>query len=275
MRTPIPTLCTAFGLALLIAACGGGGDDPGAETGARSSGGPELEDQQVIEAILNGCARSGTDELLALFESLAPFVSGSRLPPGFTVTGFDLRGGTISWSFDVENDGVVDVRGTSGFRTSADAPYIPAGFLTLVPPLGDPANLPTVLAGLPDGTILRSTFNMTRGFATTGSADIVFANATGRDAVPSMTHGTLTMAQPDCEVVYTWTDVAIPDLNAGTPPLPTATVDVRITAPEGVLLGSATFDGTTTATLDLMLDGTATARSYLLDLETGALTPVA
>lgn len=270
------THCTwilALLAALVLGACGGGGEDVAGAGGAPDADSTTLTDQERIQAILQGCAASSTDELLALFQVLAPFLdtSSTAAPPGLTITGVNLLAGTIDWALDVENNGSIDATGTAGFRTAADTPYIPLSLLTL---LTDISGLPAVIAALPDGTILRTSFNMTRGFTATGSADVSFANPDGTSATPSTSTGTVTISQPDCSTRYTWTDVAVPDLSSGTLVYPNTVVAMEITSGQDTVTGTVAFDGTSTATIDTALQGSGTAQQFLFDLETGTLTAV-
>ena len=259
---------------LTLAACGGGGsdvagsgdDDPNADS-------TTLTSQEQIQQILQGCAASSTDELLALFQILQPFLesdSQSSVPPGLTFTGIDLLDGTIDWVIDFDDNGSNDATGTAGFRTPSDQPYVP----NLLPLLGGASGLPAVIAGLPDGTILRSTFNMSRGFTATGSADVVFANPLGTEATPSASSGNVTITQPDCTVRFEWTNVSIPDLTTtpGTVPYPNTTVRMQVQTAEDTVTGSVAFNGTSIATIDSMLQSTGESQSFMFDLETGALT---
>jgi hypothetical protein len=53
---------------------------------------------------------------------------------------------------------------------------------------------------------------------------------------------------------------------------PTVALDVRISATQGVLAGTATLDGTPIVILALRLDG-GSLMTFLLDLQTGQVTP--
>lgn len=260
--------------ALALGACGGGGGDvAGAGSDSEET---LLTNQQRIQEILQACAASSADELLALLEVLSPFLDpdGTGTPPGFTITGFNLVTGTIDWAIDVANDGSVDATGTAGFRTAADAPYVPlAALATLVPPLGAISNLPTVLAGLPDGTILRTSFSLTGNFTGAGNVDVSFTNPDGSSAVPSTSSGNVTISQPECTARISWAGVAVPDLAGGGLVYPNSVMTLEVQTNEDAVTGTITFDGTSTATIDAGLQGSDATQQLLLDLETGVLTP--
>lgn len=258
--------------ALALSACGGGGATGvlGAGPDADSS---TLTNNERIQQVLEGCAASSTDELLALLEQLTPFLDPDAIAttPGFQITSINPLAGTLDWALDLENDGTVDATGTAGFRTPADTPYFPLSFLTL---LGDVANLPGLIAGLPDGTIFRTSFTMTRVVTTTGSVDVVFANPDGTNATPASSSGTATVTQPDCTARFTWTDVAVPDLQSPTLTYPNTVVTMQIDTAQDTITGTVAFNGTSVATIDATLQGTGTTQQFLFDLETGQLTPV-
>ena len=260
---------------LPLGACGGGS---GSGTTTVTT---DVDTDQVaaararIQQLLEGCAASSTDELLALIQILSPFLTpdSTAVPPGLSITGFSLLNGTVDWAMDIENDGTDDATGTAGFRTPSDTPYVPLDFLTLLPPLGDVSNLPTVLAGLPDGTILRTTFNLMRGVTANGSADVVFANPDGTSGAPSATSGNISIVAGDCTTSFTWTDAPIPDLSSPTFQYPTTDVGMSVQSPDDRVTGTLAFDGDETAILDATLQSTGTSERFILDLSQGTLTP--
>ncbi len=263
---------SGLGLAVLVltacfgvCACGGGSGPVDEAT---------LSDQaaaEIAQAMIEDCLRSSTEEFLmlqGLFQDLVAGGATGTNPVTFGIPSVSSAAISVPFSADLDGDGVIETTGGAGFLQPSLALLTLAGQLLI-----GTIDAQAFLESLPDGTTMNVTFNTALAFTTTGDVDVVFTSGpTG--SIPSSSSGTITTAQSDCGVTYTWTDVPLADLAAGAGTYPTASVlfAMQTAAQEGD--GTIKFDGTNVATIDLTLRPAGNSASFALDLETGAVTPV-
>ncbi len=250
---------------MLLAACGGGG-----------SGGSPLPDpppnaQELVQQALETCVRASLDELLAVQQILEAAASGGQ-QPDFRTTGVDLSNFSapgVMWAGDLDGDMVDDVTGTSRLGGLSLEQM-----LALVAALSAPSpDYASIFAGLPSGTAISSDFVATLGPNTsTGDVVLVMSNPTGQQAVPDATSGTLITSGLVCDVTWSWSDLAIADL--ATQPYPIAEFDFDAATAQGHILGTVHMNGTNQATIETVLLPSQFQSDFLLDLDTGLVTPL-
>lgn len=232
---------------------------------------PEPTAAEIAQAMIEECLRSSADEFLtlqALFQDLVAGGATGTNPVTFGVPSISSAAIIVPFSADLDGDSVVETTGGAGFLQPSVALLALAGQLVL-----GTIDAQAFLESLPDGTTMNVTFNTTLAFTTTGDVDVVFTSGpTG--SIPSSSSGTITTAQPDCSVTYTWTDVPLAVLASGAGTYPTATVQYTMTTPTQSGDGSIVFDGTSTATIDMTLRPSGESSSFTLDLDSGAVARV-
>jgi hypothetical protein len=232
---------------------------------------PEQTAAQIAQAMIEDCLRSSADEFLMLQELFQTLVAGGATgtnPVTFGIPSVSSAAITVPFSADLDGNGVIETTGGAGFLQPSLALLTLAGQLVL-----GTIDAQAFLESLPDGTTMNITFNTALAFTTTGDVDVVFTSGpTG--SIPSSTSGTITTAQPDCSVTYTWTDVPLANLAAGPGTYPTASVQFTMQTPTQSADGSLVFDGTNMARIDMTLQPSGESSIFALDLDSGAVTPV-
>lgn len=248
-----------------VCACGGG-SGPVDDT---SLPGPTAA--EIAQGMVEDCLRSSADEFLTLqglFQELVVGGVGGTTPITFGLPSISSAAISVPYSADLDANGVIETTGGAGFLQPSVALLTLAGQLVL-----GTIDAQAFMESLPDGTTMNVTFNTTLAFTTTGDVDVVFTSGpTG--SIPSSSSGTITTAQPDCSVTYTWMDVPLANLAAGPGVYPTASVQYTMQTPAQLGDGTIVFDGTSTATIDMTLRPSGENTTFTLDLETGAVTPV-
>lgn len=259
-------LAGAFVLAgFLLPACGGGGAGPGVRPD------PPVNAQQLTEDIVSGCLQSSLDQLLTLRAAIEAGATAGAVP-GIRMTGVDLSNPTqpaVTWAGDLDGDTIDDASGSVRLG-GLSALQVAA----LAAQLGAPdADVAAVLSTLPTGTTLRNVFTATTpGLTAEGDVLVRLVNATGSQALPDTTTGSVTTTDAACEVTWSWTQLAVAGLVAG--PYPIASMDVVVDSAMGQLTGVLVMDGTSTAALHTELQPSGAPSDFTLDLDTGVLTPL-
>jgi hypothetical protein len=257
-------------LALLVPACGGGGGG-GGDTGLEGSGGPPppppVPPEERARAILEGCVLEAVEAFEGVAARFDGTLDGEQAPtPDFRVTGVDLLSASLTWTLDADADAQVDLQGTMRFTDAGGSPAFPFSPATVLLILAGTADVPSLLATLPDGTGIAVEYE-TVGLSLPVEGTLATSLVGG---MPTTVDGDAFFDGAGCDTRISFEDVPAAALYAENP---TATFDVLVTATEGTLQGTVTLNGDGTATIDVILDGTDhLVWSY--DLATGTLTLV-
>jgi hypothetical protein len=252
-----------LGFGLAVTACGGGGGGGETDVGAPAPAGPSLSTR--LEDLLASCVLEGVAAFEATMAKFEPVLEGEGAPePDLEVTGIDLLGASVSFALDADADAVADVTGTMRFLDAAGAPTWPFAPTTLLALLAGTADLPALLATLPDGTTVGLDYALVGAVVpVTGALETTFA-----DGLPTTATGDARFPGAACQVGLAFADLPATLLYD---PAPAGVFDLHGTTAEGALEGTLTLHGDGTATFDLLLDGTEHG-VWDYDLATGALT---
>ncbi len=255
-------------LALLVfagmaTACGGSSGGGGAPGG----GTPPRDSQTIAADILSGCAAQTLDEWTTLLDALQGIgADGATQTPAARLDGFVLIPSPgVNWVFDIDGDGTDDGTGQTTFPGAG-----PTFFLLFAGLAAGTVTNEQFLAQIPDGTVVRTSFDIDQAYMTTGVLTTTLSNpGDGSPAVPATTDGDITFAQQSCEVQYQWLDVALDDLAVPAGQYPSAELSMDVRSDDGDLEGDLTFDGTSEALLATQLLPDGDANDFLIDLTTG------
>jgi hypothetical protein len=254
-------------LLCVLAACSGSGGDPIPLDEQPPTGGnnnpppgpppppppPPPTPREKALTILGTCGASALQEFLGAIDTFENIFATGQLPP--TTVGMP-NGNKVPFWIDLDSDGTDDLQGELAIEDKDGNPVTVtiADFL---------AGLDQFFLTRPDGTRLISSFRMLQGPALEGTLTFVMK---GGAAETVEGDGTITMGS--CKVDLGFDPVALTSLEGD---FPTVVLDVRITATQGVLAGTATLDGTPLVVLALRLDG-GSLMTFHLDLQTGQVT---
>jgi len=220
---------------------------------------------QLAEDLLEGCGSDNLEDLLDILERLGSLLESQGPFPEFSLTGVDLDSATILWMLDLDNDQQPDIDGSMGFVDSTGAATIPPIDLSSLQ--GGLDGLAALLTGLPDGTGVDVHFvpvlfppqidgNIRVTFQG-GQPDTVDGNASIFDDLGCML--ALELESED----------ALSILGS----FPSGTLRITVTGAGGSLDGTITFNGTSTATLNVAVNGEGSYR-FEINLLTGVVTEI-
>jgi hypothetical protein len=246
-------------LVALICACGGGGGTIPAN--GNGNGTSPLQDaaQQVLEA----CAVSSVDDFLAVLEIFEGLLDPAETnPTPFVILGVDPGAASVDWTLDIDGDTNPDLAGSLSFTNDQGEPETAADVNLLAGGFDD---LDTMLASLPDGTqlaIAAASFEPPPfdvvAIATVlgGAVDTVWGMANGQNL--------------DCQTLLDFADASFQDLGGD---YPTMTLHISATSGDGTVDGTIVFDGTNQARAEVTLGSDMEVRAFLINLDTGVVTP--
>lgn len=237
MRSLIPVAV----LCLLLPACGGGGGGGGPSV--QIPGGPS--DPQVIAQVLEQCALEQLAALEEVFDLLQQYLDSAATPPTPVITPINPLLGLVGFTVDIDSAGGPDLSGTFQIFNPNGTP------MNLLPFVSGTPDLEAILASLPAGTSVVTTFAGTVPPSTTAlSGQIDTELAAG--GVPETVSGSLTSQEPGCSFTAAFDDVAVAALEAD---IPTVTYDVTIVTASETISGQIALDGTNTVVLTLAQQG--------------------
>lgn len=265
----------ALALTFLVAtACGGGGG--GGSTAPETTPPVPLTESAIVEQVLEACGLDETAQFQSLLSQLGAIVSGTSLPPTFTLTAFDLVQVTATVDIDVDNDMMPDFTGTIGLRDSGGTPS--ALGLTL-PALVAAVNggqldaLFNLLTTVPAGS--QVVFGLTGSIVGDNETSSITSNITivlGASGALGSTSGDFeSTTGPDCATNFTWANL---DLSAMTGPLfrPSGLMNMTVQTSSDNVAGTITFNGTATAAVAVTRNG-GDVQNYTFNVDSGTLTP--
>lgn len=247
----------AYGLLLMLAcACGGGGGTP-----APTNGTSPLQDtaQQVIE----GCGFSSIEnfvELLEIFEGLLD--PDETSPTQFMVLGVDPGAALVNWGLDLDGDQQPDLMGTFQFTDADGEPELSAAVDLLMNGFDD---LDSMIASLPDGTRLV----ISAVSAEPPPFDMGLTIHVLGGAVDSV-DGIVNVPDAECLANLDFDGVSFADVGGDYPSL---TLSFSFVTPDGAVDGTLAFDGTNLARAEVTLGENEEVFAFLINLDTGEVTP--
>lgn len=216
---------------------------------------PDLLEAEV-RALVERCAVPDLEELFGLLDVFEALLDPDIQDPPLVFTGLRIIQGCIDWNLDSDGDAVTDVSGSFCFKDASGAAVFPFNPINLGNGVAEVADL---LARLPDGTTVVVAFS--QGAEGTGALTVRFDQ--GRAQTGS---GTVQYTREGCTTSYGFTDILVQNLLT---PLPNALVTLSLDAPEGVVFGTLSMNGTRGAVLSMTRDERVIV--YSLDLETFAV----
>ena len=247
----------ACGLLLALAcACGGGSGGI-----VPTNGTSPLQD--TAQQVLEGCGFDSIDDfldLLTVFEGLLD--PDETNPAEFMILGVDPAAAAVNWGLDRDGDQNPDLMGTLRFTDEQGDPEI-AAVVDLL--LGGFDDLDTMIASLPDGT------RVTIAGASTEPPpfDIAVTVTILGGAVDSVS-GIVNVQDVTCQVGFDFADESLEDVGGD---YPGVTLNVTILTQDGAVEGIIVFDGTNQARAEVTLGAEAEVFAFLINLDTGAVTP--
>lgn len=249
----------ACGLLLMVAcACGGGSSAP-----ASTNGTSPLQDaaQQVLEE----CGVGSLGDFLALVEVFGGLLDPNETnPTQFMNIVVDTDMATVNWELDLDGDQLPDLIGSLQFTNEEGEPETAASVSLLAGGFDD---LDQMIATLPDGTHL----SVTIGRAEPPPFDIVLTFIILGGAVDSASgSATVHNVDEDCIAILEFADALLDDLIGD---YPGVTLNISLVTGTGGVVGTIEFDGTHQARAEVTLGSEAEVFTFLIDLDTGAVTP--
>jgi len=236
-----------------VAGCGGGS--------GTLPGGGNPPDPQVALQVLQDCGSGDFQQFVTLIDAFAALFGNGALP-AYQVTSVDAGSATVAWTLMLGTDNLI---GSLQFQDSQGAPVVPFAVNDFNNLINGFATLPGLLATVADGTQVAIDFNLPSVDSITNGGIIVTMTL----GAPDEATGQVNVQAMDCSTNITFADIDASGLLSGG--IPTgATLDITVTGTGGTVLGTVTFNGTETASLEVTLDGTPF--SFLLNLSTGAVT---
>ncbi len=249
---------------VLLAACGGGGSSAPDQGQPAPPPDPAAFAQQTLQECLSPHVRS----LLALLGDLQVLLEGDPggVQPTITLDGVNLIQNSVTVSVDLDLDTNDDLGASVRLATPGGQPVMSATeFANLALGLSG-ADLSGFFASLPDGTHVIANITRYAAPVATGVLDLVLAGGTF-----SQGSGQISVQADGCTTVFSFTDVpASAVLSGGL--YPDMEVDFTLTSLGERLTGTLDLDGTSVAAVRALFYGVS--YDFLLDLETGVLTPV-
>jgi hypothetical protein len=199
-------------------------------------------------------------DLLEVFEGLLD--PGETNPAQFTDIDVDQPGASVGWSLDLDGDQTPDVVGGLQFtneqgdpETAADVNQLAGGF----------DDLDTMIASLPDGT--RLTIDAVSPQPPPFDVAVTVTILGG--AVDSVS-GMANLQDPECMASLDLAGASLQDVGGD---YPSMTLNVSFVTGVGTVAGTIVFDGTNQARAEVTLDGGTEVSAFLINLDTGAVTP--
>ena len=251
-----------------VAGCGGssgGGDQAPGVVLPRDT-------QTIAGDIVSGCATESIGEWRTILSAVQGVgADGTPQTPAARLDGFVLLPSPgVNWIFDIDGDGQDDGTGQTTFPGAG-----PAFFLLFAQLAAGTISNTEFLSEIPDGTQVRTAFDVDRTFYTTGVVTTTLNNpGDGSPAFPASSDGDVTIARPDCEVRYQWLDIAFDDIVVPAGAYPTAELAMDVRSAEGDLDGVLSMNGTSEALLATQLLPSGESNNFAIDLTTGAVIPL-
>ncbi|MHC4933720.1 MAG: hypothetical protein ACYTGV_16180 [Planctomycetota bacterium] len=248
-------------LAALILVIGCGGSSDGTTPSPRD---PALA--LLAQNLLEGCGSDHLEDLLDILEHFGSLLEDQGPFPQFLITGVDIGTASILWSLDVDNNQQPDIEGSMGFVDSNGAPTIPpidlSGLLA-----GGFDGFASLLTGLPDGMGIDIQFHaLVMPPQIDSNMTITF-----QGGQPDTVDGIATIADDlGCSLGLEFeSEDALPILGD----FPSGTLRINVSGATGGLDGTVTFNGTSTATVNVAVDGEGNYR-FEINLVTGVVTEI-
>jgi hypothetical protein len=183
-------------------------------------------------------------------------------PEPFAVIGTDPGGVSVNWELDLDGDTIPDLIGSVHFTNDLGDPEPSADVNQLA---GGLDNLDAFITSLPDGTQVV----FIAGAAEPPPFDVALTFIMNAGAVDTVS-GTGTSPDPDCQGNFEFLDASLQDIGGAYPNL---TLNFTLMTMDGNLEGTLTLNGTNQATAAVTLDGAAEVLTYIVNLDTGTVTP--
>lgn len=251
LRTLRP-LTGALLIPFLLVACGGGG-------GSSNNGGGNTIPPSVSEeaqAILEDCAGEAATALTALI-GVAQLGAGGA---SASITLEPLSGLAIPFQADLDGDMSPDALGRVLLFDAGGAPVQPQD------PAQDLNTLLAQIAALPDGTRVDILLDPVASLGI-NSAIISQTMASG---LPANLSAVVEHQNAECLTTLSFSNETLLSI-LGT--YPNLDADIDIDAGTDELDGTVSFNGTSTAIIEVTLNGTGPLR-YQLDVDSGTITPI-
>jgi hypothetical protein len=243
---------------MVACACGGGSSGP-----APANGTSPL--QEAAQQVLEECGASSIGDLLELLEIFEGLLDPNETNPAqFMDIVTEPSEATVHWGLDLGGDPLPDLVGTFRFTDDLGAPEPAADVSSLAGGFDD---LDVMIASLPDGTFLNVAagrvepppFDVPLTFTIVGgTVDTVSGSVSAHDV------------EADCLANLDFTDVPFADVGGAYPSL---TLNISLVTGEGGVVGTIVFDGTNQARAEVTLGEEAEVYAFLIDLDTGTVTP--
>jgi len=255
-------------LLLLVAACGGGDTfTPYTLSGSLDASRPTFREH--AREILEDCAPDALAHVADWVELVRAVLENEAPGRGFAVDLAGIRlspGLLIPWTLDVDGDGQFEAHGSFSLEDAAGQPIQPLGPAAVLALLaGGVGELGTVLAGLPDGTVLVTDLNVGGPPLVTGRIKVSFAAGEALG-----TSGEMSVSNAECSASVAW--IGIP-LQAFAGAYPSSTFRATFEHAADTLTGEISTDGSQTATASMSLNGSL-FEAYEINLLTGEVTPL-
>jgi hypothetical protein len=244
---------------LLLTSCGGGSG--GALPAATETPGVNDSALERTREILETCTLEDLDRFLSLIDLLGGATEGTE-GPDLQVENFDFGTLTVGYTIDLDRDGAIDLRGTVRFEDAQGIPTFPFDIADI---LGGDPDLASLLASIPDGTVVYVTFASVPDGQVSGAFDFTML-----EGVATELDGTVTITSSECVIVLEFQDAG----SGTTGSLGEIVANGTITSTSGNAVGNVTFDGSSQVLLDMTLDGGVEVYTFAYDVETGELTQV-
>jgi len=248
----------ACGLLLALAcACGGGSSGGTVPTNGTSP----LQD--TAQQVLEGCGFGSIDDFLDLLEVFEGLLDPDETgPTEFMILGVDPVAATVNWGLDRDDDQQPDLMGTLQFTDELGDPELSAVVDLL---LGGFDDLDTMIASLPDGTRV----TIAGASAEPPPFDIAVTFTVLDDVVDSVS-GIVNVQDVECQANLDFADESLEGVGGDYPDM---TLHVTLLTQDGGVEGTIVFNGTNQARAEVTLGAEAEVFAFLINLDTGAVTP--
>jgi hypothetical protein len=248
----------AYGLLLALACACGGGGTPAITNG--SNGGTTSPAQQILE----GCGVDSIDDFLGVLEIIEGLLDPNETNPApIVVLDVDPVTASANWNLDLDADMTPDLMGSLHFTNDQGEPETGADVNQLAGGLDD---LDAFITSLPDGTNL----TVIAAAAVPPPFDIGLTFIINGGVVDTVS-GTATAPAPECQAAFDFQDALFQGIGGAYPSL---VMNVMFVATDGSVEGTLTLNGTNQATAEVTLDGAPEILTYIVNLDTGAVTRV-
>jgi hypothetical protein len=243
---------------MLACACGGGSSGPVTTNGTSPL-------QEAAQQVLEGCGASSIGDFLDLLEIFEGLLDpGETEPAQFMDISTDPDQATVLWGLDLTGDQLPDLAGSFRFTDDQGAPETAADVDALAGGFDD---LDSMIATLPDGTLL----NVAVGRVEPPPFDFPLTFTIVGGAVTTVSGSFAALdAEAECEANFDFTDISFSDAGGDYPSL---TLNISLVTGDGGVVGTIVFDGTNQARAEVTLGEEAEVFAFLIDLDTGTVTP--